>query len=189
MPNEERSVNFATVCFKRIASPDERAGVEAAFGERAGTVAWRTSARAGRTYGLASLPAESRASDVARAQQATVYDTAIIALALFPTVPEALPSVLEALGGPGRPAGVISCEACDGGAIVEWDPNETAAAAIIGVVDAELGRFRSGRTAELLAPLPPNVVTGIAAEALQTPELGADRELETLLERAGLGRA
>ena len=185
MPNEEMGVTFATVRFGRVASPDERAGVEAALRERGATVAWRASARAGRTYGLAWFPDGS----VAAAPPATVHDAAIIALALFPTVPEALPQLLEAFGGAGRPAALLSCEPCDGGVVVEWNPRSADVALLFALADAELQRYRSGRTVELLAPLPPDVVASIAAEGLSASGAGPDRELETLLERAGLDRA
>jgi hypothetical protein len=84
---------------------------------------------------------------------------------------------------------MLACEPCQGGAILEWDPEKTGVAAVMGVVDAELRRFQSGRTAELLAPLPAAVIASIAAEGLQAPEIVPGRELETLLERAGFERA
>ena len=157
--------------------------METAVRARGGAIAWRSSARAGRTYGLVSLPEGELGNAIGAA---TVHETAIIALAVFPVVAEALPFVVEALNGGGRPAGVIACARCEGGAVVEWDPRRTRTAIVYGVIDAELRRFGAGRTAELLVPLPPDVVANIAAEGLQAPEIAPDRELETLLERAGL---
>ena len=182
-------MNVVTVGFKHIATAEELAAVEASLRAWGGTVKWRTNTRGGRTYGVASVPSASEAASVGASTRATVYETAIIALALFPEVPEALPHLLAALGGDGRPAGVLACEPCAGGAIVEWDPRRTTAATVLEVADVELRRFNSGRTAELLAPLPPDVVTAVAAEGLQAPEIAPDRELETLLERAGVLRA
>ena len=54
------------------------------------------------------------------------------------------------------------------------------------MLDTELQRFASGRTAELLAPLPEAIAAQIAAEGLQTPEIASNRVLETLLERMGI---
>ena len=174
---------FQTVSFGRQASEAERGDVEAAVRARGGSVTWRSSARAGRTYGLVRLPEGELKTAIGAA---TVHDTAIIALAVYPVVAEALPYVADALAGVGRPAGVLNASTCDGGVVVEWDPRLTAAAAIYDLVDVELRRFGGGRTAELLAPLPEAVVAKIAADGLQAPEISPDRELETLVERAGL---
>jgi hypothetical protein len=176
-------VNFQTVSFGRQASEAERGDVEAAVRTRGGSVIWRSNARAGRTYGLVRLPDGKLEAVIGTA---TVHDTAIIALAVYPAAAEALPFIRDALAGTGRPSGVIAASNCDGGVVVEWDPRRTAAPAVYDLVDVELRRFGGGRTAELLAPLPEDVVARIAADGLQAPEISTDRELETLVERAGL---
>jgi hypothetical protein len=176
-------VNFQTVSFGREATAAERDDVETAVRARGGSVAWRSSARAGRTYGLVGLPAGELATAIGTA---TVHDTAIIALAVYPVAAEALPLVRDALAGAGRPSGVIGAWSCDGGVVVEWDPRRTAAAAIYDLVDVELRRFGGGRTAELLAPLPDDLVARVASEGLQAPEIAPDRQLETLVKRTGL---
>ena len=176
-------MNFQTVSFGREASESERDAVETAVRARSGSVTWRSSARAGRTYGLVRLPEGELETAIGAV---TVYDTAIIAVAVYPVAAEALPFVADALAGAGRPSGVIGTSNCDGGVVVEWDPRRTRAAAVYDLVDVELRRFGGGRTAELLAPLPEEVVARIASEGLQAPELSPDRELETLVERAGL---
>ena len=116
----------------------------------------------------------------------TVFEASIIALAVSPTVPEALPQLVEAFSGAGCPDGVLSCEASNGRLILEWDPARTKAALIFALLDAELARFASGRTTELLAPLPEAVAAQIAAEGLSTTEIASNRVLETLLERMGI---
>lgn len=169
--------------FGREATAAERDDVETAVRARGGSVTWRSSARAGRTYGLVRLPGGELESAIGAA---TVHDTAIIALAVYPVAAEALPLVRDALAGTGRPSGVIGTSNCNGGVVVEWDPRRTAPAMVYDLVDAELRRFGGGRTAELLAPLPDDVIARIAADGLQAPEISPDRELETLVERAGL---
>jgi len=176
-------VNFQTVSFGRQASDADCGDVEAAVRTRGGSVIWRSNARAGRTYGLVRLPDGKLEAAIGTA---TVHHTAIIALAVYPAAAEALPFVRDALAGAGRPSGVIATSNCEGGVVVEWDPQRTAAPAIYDLVDVELSRFGGGRTAELLAPLPEALVAKIAAEGLQAPEITPDRELETLVERAGL---
>jgi hypothetical protein len=98
-------------------------------------------------------------------------------------VPEALPYLHDALGGEGRPAGVLAVRPCNEGLIVEWDPRISGARIVSGVIDVELRRFASGRRTELLSPLPPPVLATIASDSLQTPELSADRVLELLIDR------
>jgi hypothetical protein len=173
-----------TVSFGREATAAERNGVETAVRAHGGSVTWRSSARAGRTYGLVRLPDGELKAGIGAA---TVHDTAIIAVAVYPVAAEALPFVRDALAGAGRPSGVIATSNCEGGVIVEWDPRRTAATTVYDLVDAELRRFGGGRTAELLAPLPDDVIARVAADGLQAAEISSDRELETLVERAGLG--
>jgi len=177
-------VNFQTVSFGRQASDADCGDVEAAVRTRGGSVIWRSNARAGRTYGLVRLPDGKLEAAIGTA---TVHHTAIIALAVYPAAAEALPFVRDALAGTGRPSGVIGMSNCNGGGVVEWDPRRTSAAALYDLVDVELRRFGGGRTAELLAPLPDEVIARIAADGLQAPEIAPDRELETLVKRAGLG--
>lgn len=177
-------MNFQTVSFGREATAAERDDVESAVRARGGSVTWRSNARAGRTYGLVRLPDGELETTIGAA---TVHDAAIIAIAVFPVAAEALPFVRDALAGSGRPSGVIGTSDCSGGIIVEWDPRRTAVAAIYDLIDVELRRFGGGRSAELLAPLPDEVIARIAADGLQAPEIAPDRELETLVKRAGLG--
>ncbi|HZZ00765.1 MAG TPA: hypothetical protein VFE36_14460 [Candidatus Baltobacteraceae bacterium] len=176
-------MNFQTVSFGHQASEAERGDVEATVRTQGGSVIWRSNARAGRTYGLVRLPDGKLEAAIGTA---TAHDTAIIALAVYPAAAEALPFVRDALAGAGRPSGVIATSSCEGGVVVEWDPYRTAAAVVYDVVDVELARFGGGRTAELLAPLPEDLIARLAAEGLQAPEISPDRELETLVERAGL---
>jgi hypothetical protein len=124
------------------------------------------------------------ATAIGAAIQGTVYDVPVIALALFPTVPEALPQLLDALGGEGRPAGILACEPIDGGAIVEWNPEVSDARVVIGTADVELARFKSGRTAELLTPLAPETAAKLAAIGLGAPQIDPDRILELRTEGA-----
>jgi hypothetical protein len=183
VPNDECNVKFQTVSFDHAMSEAERRDVETAVRAHGGSVTWRSSARAARTYGLVRLPKGEMGAPIG---SATVHDTAIIALAVFPVAAEALPFVRDALAGAGRPSGIVGAANCEGGVVIEWDPLRTSAAAVYDLIDVELRRFGGGRTAELLAPLPEDVVARVSAEGLQAPEIAPDRTLETLVERAGL---
>lgn len=147
---------------------------------------WRDDAGSGRTYGLVRLPKDAPAVRAVVREPVTVFEAPIIALAVSPSVPEALPHLLEAFAGPGRPDGILSSEASNGRLILEWNPDRTKTALVFSLLDTELQRFASGRTAELLAPLPEAIAAQIAAEGLQTPEIASNRVLETLLERMGI---
>jgi hypothetical protein len=113
-----------------------------------------------------------------------VYDGTVIALAVFPEVTEALPKLLGALGGTGRPAGVLACRPCRGGVVVEWDPARTRTSLVLGLIDVELQRFHSGRVSELLSPLTADVAAKLAAEGLLAPEIEPHRILELRIDRA-----
>jgi hypothetical protein len=162
-----------------------RATIASAIALRGGTVTWRDDARSGRTYGLIELPEDAAAVRAVVREAVTVFEAPIIALAVSPTVPEALPGLLEAFNGSGAPEGVISCAIVDGSLILEWDPARTSAQLVLALLDVELMRFACGRTAELLAPLPDAVLAQIASDGLGTPEIASNRVLETLLERMG----
>lgn len=109
-----------------------------------------------------------------------------IVLAVFPSVPQALPALERALGGPGRPDGVLAVRRSDDAVVVEWDPGRTAVRLVMDLIDAELRRWNASRRTELLVPLSEERLAQIAAAELQAPEIAPDRILETLLERAGL---
>ncbi len=161
-----------------------REAVDTAVISHGGSAAWREHPALGRAYGAIAVPTAAGAGAVRAALtgDAVAYDAAVAALAVFPADRSAVPALLEALGGPGRPAGVLACEPCEGGAIVEWDPQRTAPSVVAALVDAELARAQTGRRILALAPLPLDVVAAIAADGLQAPGVAPDRILEHLLE-------
>jgi len=161
-----------------------RASIDEAVRRLGGSAIWRVSERAGRTYASIELPDTSDGAVLREGAGSTVYDKPVIALAVFPAVPEALPALRDALDGPGRPAGILACRPCEGGAIVEWDPEITGAELVLNLIDVELRRFASGRRSELLAPLPPALAASIAARGLQTPQITPERILELRIDGA-----
>jgi hypothetical protein len=179
-------VPASTLRSDQILHDSVRATVESAIAARGGTVTWRDDEGSGRTYGLIELPEDAAAVRAVVREPVTVFEAPIIALAVSPTVPEALPLLLEAFAGAGAPDGMIACESSNGRLILEWNPDRTKSALVFALLDTELRRFASGRTAELLAPLPAALVAQIAAEGLSTPEIASNRVLETLLERMGI---
>jgi hypothetical protein len=140
---------------------------------------------AARTYALVEGP---QGVDPAQVEQlvpdGTWYGEAIIALAIEPAPADALQTLARALCGPGAPAGVHACEIEGTRLLVEILPSVTHPALVLRIVDVELARFAGHRRTELLGPLSEEAAARIAASGLQAAEIGPDRILETLLERA-----
>jgi hypothetical protein len=181
--NDEASVFYLTLCFEKDVDRERREAIDGAVRELGGSAVWRIKEPAVRSYALLELPDGSNADAIRANSGATVYDGSIIALAVFPVVTEALPRLLDALGGPGRPTGVLACRPCPGGVVVEWDPTRTRACVVLAVIDVEVQRFGSGRVAELLSPVSPDVAAKLAAEGLAAPEIEPNRILELRIDR------
>lgn len=181
--NDEASVFYLTLSFDRDVDGEQRAAIEAAVLALGGAAIWRTRKSAERSYALLEFPEPSGANAIGPFPSATVYDGSIIAMAVFPEVTEALPKLLDALAGPGRPSGILACRPCPGGVVVEWDPARTRASVVLALVDVELQRFGSGRVSEVLAPLSPEVAAKLAAEGLAAPEIEPKRILELRIDR------
>jgi hypothetical protein len=168
-----------TVRYNPIPTDDARSSL-ADFARRNGaTVSSRDDAELDRTYAL--IEGASAGSFEGRGG-ATVFETPVIALAIRPNVAEALPAIQDALGGPGRPSGVVSCELAAGAIVIEWNLERTPADVVLAAVDVELARFGAARVSELLTPLPLAWWTSIASAGLSAPEIAPDRVLEALIE-------
>ena len=175
-------MTYLTLSVEGIVGDARRAAIDTFARDRGGKAIWRTSSTAGRSYASLDLPDGFDAAGLVAAADETLYEMPVIALAVFPAAPEALPGLREALAGAGRPAGVLACRPCEGGAIVEWDPSVTRADVVYATIDVELRRWGGGRRAELLSPLPPELTLRVAAQGLAAPEIGPGRVLEMLLE-------
>ncbi|HEY6326309.1 MAG TPA: hypothetical protein VIW73_07355 [Candidatus Cybelea sp.] len=167
-------------------TPDERhrEAIDEAVRAQGGRTTWRVHPKIGRSYALIESAVPFDVQAIRAVSGGEAYESAVIALAVSPAVPQALPSLQDALGGPGRPAGVLACHPFPGGAVIEWDPDVSGAEVVMGLIDVELRRFASGRTVEVLAPLPKSTVAQVAAEGLQAPEIRLDRVLEALVDDA-----
>ena len=180
--NARCNVGYLTISVAGKPDDSRRDAVEAIARARGGRAMWRLNPSAGRSYALIELPDGFDLRDISIAPGEVVYETAVIAWAVFPTVPEALPQLYEALGGAGRPRGVLACRPCPQGAIVEWDPDSGGIEIVRKLIDVELRRFCSGRRSELLSPLTPALSAKVAASGLKGPEIAPDRILELLID-------
>jgi hypothetical protein len=172
-------VAYLTLSIEGDLDDARRAAIEDTVRRQGGSVLWRTSAAAGRSYALLAMPDRYDAAAVRAIAGGTLYDRPIIALAVFPALAEALPLLCESLAGAGRPAGVVACVPVPRGVVIEWDPSLTDAAVVLALVDVELRRWQSARTAELLSPLPRPVAAKLAATGLRAPQIGPERVLES----------
>jgi len=171
-------VTYLTLSMEGVPTDKQRHALDEAARRGGGNVVWRSSAAAGRSYASVALPDPNAGGSIPTPAGATLYEKAVIALAVFPALAEALPALMDALAGRGRPAGILACRAIPNGVVVEWDPSVSAAPLMTSLIDAELGRFACGRTNGLLSPLPPEVVTAIAAEGLRAEQIVPERVLE-----------
>jgi hypothetical protein len=175
-------VRAFTLCYRGVPDTGEIEALNALASSHGARIEWGVHPRFGRAYALVS-DGDSAAKETIRAEcRALLIDSPVIALAIFPSVPEALPAIRSALVGPGRPGGVSACDPVGNGLVLEWNLDRTSAEVVLGLVDAELRRFNAGRMSELLSPMPLEWWTRIAAEGLRAPEIAPDRVIEELLE-------
>jgi len=175
-----------TLRFAPNAREADVASIDAIVARHGARVSWCDSPAYERTYGLIERAGTACLLAARAATQATIFERPLIALAVSPSVPEALPPLLHALGGPGRPDGVTGCYEYRGDVIVEWDLDRSALEVVLGLVDIEIDRFHARRVNALLTPLPPAWWTRIAASGLLAPEITPDRVLEEQLEVHGV---
>jgi len=162
------------------------AAVDFAVRADGASMRWSPRSRTGLRYGIVTGATRQLPEFLRAVKGASIRAAGIIAVAVYPSVPEALPTLQDALGGPGAPSGVLGCEPAAGGIVVEWDPSRTATTTIYALIDIELARFAASRVIELLIPLDDASLAGIAAHGLRAPELQSGRILEQVLERAGV---
>lgn len=168
-----------TVRYNPIPREDVRSSLGDFARRNGGAVAWQDNAALNRSYALVE---GASAGSLETQDGATVFETPVIALAIRPNVAEALPVLEDALGGPGRPAGIVACETVADALVVEWNLDRTQVGLVLAVIDVELARFNAARINELLSPLPLAWWTAIASAGLQAPEIAPDRVLEALIE-------
>jgi hypothetical protein len=174
-------VSAFTLCYRGVPDTGEMQHMHAAAASRGGSIEWGLHPHFGRAYALINGEHAECFGAMRDECRAVVFKTPVIALAVFPSVAEALPSIVEALTGPGRPGGIIACDRLDHGVVIEWDLDRTAASVVLGLIDTELDRFHAGRVNMLLSPLPLEWWTRIASEGLRAPEIAPDRVIENLL--------
>lgn len=172
---------YLTLRLDEVAHERRRASIDDVVRRHGGTSLWRSHPAVARSYALFEIAGAGGREEIAAVAQGTLYETAIIALAVSPTVGQALPSLHETFAGGGRPEAMLDCRRSDAALLLEWNLDMAPAGLMMALIDVALRRFASGRTTELLNPLPPDVVTRLAADGLGAPEIEPSRVLELLL--------
>lgn len=158
------------------------AAASAALGAAGASATFVSSPAFGRTYATIDAGCPIDLSAIAPRETGVVFDAAIIALAIEPLPQDALWCLAEALGGAGRPAGIVSCDLRNEALLLEFRPEITSVSLVLALADVELRRWGGQRRTTLLSPLGVVEATRVAAEGLHTPEIAPDRVLEVLLE-------
>lgn len=171
-----------TLAYRKVPSDAETGAVAAAVEACGARIEWQISAEYARAYALVEDANDRCVAELRSQCGVACVDRPVIALAVVPSVPEALPAVRHALNGPGAPDGMRSCELSGRALILEWDMDRSAPEIVLGLLDIEIARFHARRVNELLSPLPLRWWTRIAAAGLGAPEIAPDRVLEALLE-------
>ncbi|MDQ2872503.1 MAG: hypothetical protein M3R35_05195, partial [Candidatus Eremiobacteraeota bacterium] len=134
-----------------VLDEQKRTGIAAALRQAGAEVRFGPQVLHSREYALVEAGDDVLPEDVAQCVQAgRLFGETIIVLAIEPTTPDALPVCLNALGGAGRPAGVLDCERIGSQLVLEFLPSTTSASLINAILDVELQRFSASRTAVLL---------------------------------------
>ena len=170
-----------TLRYRNIPSDAEAGNVEAVVRAFGGRIVWQRNDPPFSTYALVERVERECAAALAR-DGVEVEDGPVIAVAISPQVPEAMPFLEDALAGAGAPSSVRRCEPVGAGLVLEWELDRPGSTAVIPLADLEIARVGGGRITRLLSPLPLEWCARIASEGLQTPGLTDGRVLEELLE-------
>lgn len=175
---------LAGIRFAKVLAASERDDVLRVVASVGATAtSWRDAGD--RTYALLALAPLSGGTQLRERLRAAAPDARLDlpALAILRVTPDRerhLARLARALGGPGRPVGIVA-SATDGDALViEADVRTTPLSSIVASVDAETGR--EGRRIEPLFPLSDAVLTELAGRELGLPDLDPSRLIETYLE-------
>ena len=172
---------FGSVRFDATLGATERDGVARALRSVGARVtSWNGSGR--RTYASLAVPDDFSAdTDVDGYPDARVDVPPLAVLRVTPDARRRIPPLADALGGVGRPSGVIETYVDAASAVVvEFDPRRTSVALVVALVDAEL-RTAPGRRIEPLVAFDDATLVAYAAVALGIPDLSPARLIETYL--------
>jgi hypothetical protein len=140
---------------------------------------WAPAPPVARTYVRCEVETEpgDASTRLAAAGAARIDLPPLAVLEIAPAGGAGLARLAAALGGPGRPGGIISCERTAATLLIELDTARSSLDLAVALIDAELGG-RERRIVPLL-PLEDEVLARFAAARLGAPSFGANRIIET----------
>jgi hypothetical protein len=140
---------------------------------------WATAPSVARTYVRCEVEAEpgDAAARLAAADAVRIDLPPLAVLEISPAGGAGLAALAAALGGRGRPVGVVSCERTPTTLVIELDTGHGALDLAVAAIDAELGGTE--RRIVPILPLEDEVLARFAAVRLGSPAFGADRIIET----------
>ncbi|MBD5634995.1 MAG: hypothetical protein IAI49_11000 [Candidatus Eremiobacteraeota bacterium] len=180
---------FASVRFADVLAASERETMTRTLAS-VGAEATSWNVAADRTYACArsARDGEDALRDLLRAELAgaCVDSPPIAVLRVSPDRLHRLAPLASALGGAGRPAGVVRCATERSALVVEVDVRATPLSLIVALIDVETS---GGRRIEPILPLCDDVLAELAGSILGEPDLDASRLIEPYLESLGRPRA
>ena len=133
------------------------------------------------------MQSDASLEEIGSLLKARVGEPALLVLDVTPRDPERIPALLQALGGPGRPGGVVEARAGGDSLTLEVDESLSPLRVIVDLIDAELEGSPGRRIAPLFG-LGDASLTAFAAATLHAPEIDVARLIETHTEPLLRGR-
>jgi hypothetical protein len=142
----------------------------------------RSHGRLGRTYGLLELDEHCDLALLSKAlADARFTEPPPAIVEIVPDHERRLPALVHALGGPGRPAGVLDAVSTAHSLVLEIDVTKTALSLILDIVDVEL-QTAPGRRIIPIIPLTDTMLAALARDLVGDPALDISRLIETYTE-------
>ncbi len=175
-------VRLATLSFDGEMDRTRRHEVARGLGSAGAEVtSWGAARSLPRTYAALRLKDDANLEALAQEFGARAVDAPLVVVEITPRDPSRLPALAEALGGSGRPAGVVAAARSESSLVVELDDAITPLRLILDVVDVELNGA-PGRRIEPLLPLRDETLAAFAGATLAVGDLDAGRLIETYAE-------
>ncbi|HEY0799089.1 MAG TPA: hypothetical protein VGD50_08050 [Candidatus Baltobacteraceae bacterium] len=135
-----------------------------------------------RTYGLLELDEQADIRAIAHELRAArVDEPALVVLEITPDHGHRLGPLLGALGGSGKPAGIVEAIPCGRSLVLELDETKSPLSLVLDLVDIEL-QTAPGRRIVPLLPLSDRTLATLARDLLVDPALDITRIIETYTE-------
>lgn len=165
--------------YDRVLAGSEREALASVLISLAVTpTSWSLATQLERTYLRCEYEGEvPAAASLAPTGCACLHAPPLVVLEVIPAGGAGLAALEQALGGAGRPLGIVSCERSEIGLVVELEDAVTPLDLVVALVDAEL-RGRPRRIVPLM-PLEDGVLARFAGARLSVDGLDASSLIET----------